>query len=208
MLRKTTGAMVALIMMIGPGPARGQALTIEGTSTVRSWSCATTAYSVTTDPAEGYEDAVLRGDPAVDSVTVRFAVGEIDCGNDTMEEHLRRALKAGDYPEVVFRLSRYAIENAPAAAVARSEGELTIAGETRSIQVDVTVRRGEDGKLHVEGEQEILMTDYAVKPPSLMLGVLKVAPEVTVKFHLPLTASTPARIAEGAAISTEKEVKQ
>jgi hypothetical protein len=41
-----------------------------------------------------------------------------------------------------------------------------------------------------------------------MLGVLKVAPEVTVKFHLPLAASTPAIIADGAAISTEKEVEQ
>ena len=80
--------------------------------------------------------------------------------------------------------------------------------EVDALLVLPVVRRGEDGKLHVEGEREILMTDYAVKPPSLLLGVLKVAPEVTVKFHLPLIASAPVRTAEGAAILTEKEIEQ
>jgi hypothetical protein len=48
-----------------------------------------------------------------------------------------------------------------------------------------------DGTLVVKGQLPILMTDYGIKPPTAMLGMLKTDPKVTVSFEtilaVPLT---------------------
>jgi hypothetical protein len=48
-----------------------------------------------------------------------------------------------------------------------------------------------DGALVVKGQLPILMTDYGIKPPTAMLGMLKTDPKVTVSFEtvlaVPLT---------------------
>jgi hypothetical protein len=48
----------------------------------------------------------------------------------------------------------------------------------------VNASRLSEGKVTAEGEQTLLMTDFGIKPPSFMLGTLKVGNEVKVKFNL------------------------
>lgn len=47
-----------------------------------------------------------------------------------------------------------------------------------------------DGRLVVDGEQPLLMSDYGIEPPKMMLGTVKTDDKALVKYHLEL-ASRP-----------------
>jgi hypothetical protein len=46
-----------------------------------------------------------------------------------------------------------------------------------------------EGRLLLDGERALLMTDFQVKPPRLMLGALRTDDRVVVKFHLEIGGS-------------------
>jgi hypothetical protein len=62
---------------------------------------------------------------------------------------------------------------------------LQIAAVEKPIELDAVGVT--DGKvLHVTGVKQLLMTDYGVKPPKFMLGVMSVSDPITVHFDLRL----------------------
>lgn len=184
-----SGGAVAMTLLLVSG-ASGQdpapTLTIDGTSTVRSWTCEAESFAVVPNPPTGFEAAVLNGERGLETVTLTFPVKTIECGNGKMNDHLRNALGAEKHPEIRYRLSRYDIESAASGVVVQADGELMIAGTARPITMAVTVTQDATGAIRVRGQQEVNMTDYGVKPPKLMLGTLKVGDTVTVKFDVPL----------------------
>jgi polyisoprenoid-binding protein YceI len=64
------------------------------------------------------------------------------------------------------------------------EGELTLAGATRAIGVDLNVA---DGRLR--GAAVVTQTDFGMKPYSTLFGALKVADDVTVELDAALPQS-------------------
>jgi hypothetical protein len=191
MWKMMSATLVAGMMAFGGASAQEGRPTvmIDGTSTLRSWSCEAQEAEIALSPPRGFEAGVLAGTKALQTLTVGFPVAGIECGNGTMNEHLRKALQGGPHPMVTYRLSRYEIEGAMAGVAATAVGELTIAGASRPIEMTVTVVEGVDGALVVRGEQELRMTDFGVRPPTLMLGTLRVGDEVRVRFELPLRAT-------------------
>jgi polyisoprenoid-binding protein YceI len=65
------------------------------------------------------------------------------------------------------------------------EGTLSIAGQDKPVTINATVAR-ENGQIRVRGTKRITMTDWGVRPPSLMLGAMKVNPVATVGFDVVL----------------------
>jgi polyisoprenoid-binding protein YceI len=61
-------------------------------------------------------------------------------------------------------------------------GVLQVAGVEREIALDLAIERG-DATLSVRGEVQLLMTDFGIKPPKAMLGMLRTDPKVTVTFE-------------------------
>lgn len=182
------GALVALGWGVAGAASAQSGLVIDGTSTVRSWTCEATSFGIDTTPPTGFAEAVLRAEPALETVTLTFPVAAIECGNGKMNDHLRKALELKRHPEITYTLSRYDLARAEAGVAVKADGQLTIAGTTRPITMAVTVRRGADGVVRVKGAQVVKMTDFGVVPPKLMFGALTVGDEVTVKFDIPLRA--------------------
>ena len=52
--------------------------------------------------------------------------------------------------------------------------------------IDATIASEADGALRVKGSKEILMSDFGVRPPTLMMGTLKVRDRVVVNFDVVL----------------------
>jgi polyisoprenoid-binding protein YceI len=100
-----------------------------------------------------------------------------------MNGHMRTALKAAQAPTISFRASSVSLTPGDAASAARMTGELSIAGQSRPVTIDATVV-SEDGQLRVRGSKQINMTEWGVRPPSLMLGTMRVNPNVTVGFDV------------------------
>lgn len=185
-------ALVAIVGAPLPGAAQGATdtgsrLWIEGTSTVRSWTCQVPNVEpiVRLDPS--HPGAPAPGLPnGIASVTVTIPVMAIECGNGKMNEHLRKALKVDQSPEIRYELRHYTPEGGSAATV----GEVTVAGQARPLEMNVTLTALPGGGARVQGDQAITMTDFGVKPPSLMLGTLKVGPVVHVKFDVVVQSQT------------------
>ncbi len=181
------------LVALAPGMLRAQApsgaLQITGTSSLSDWTCRDTTMGAQPGAAGG-PAAVPTG--ANGGVTLTFPVGGIDCGNSKMTGQLRDALKASRYPTISFGLSAAEIHRALAAGSApvRVDGQLTIAGETKPVQTEVTVTRAPGQGLQVAGEQSLKMTDFGVKPPVALLGLIKVRDLVHVVFNVLIHAAT------------------
>jgi hypothetical protein len=163
-----------------PKPPRDNyQLTIDGTATmVGKWVCGGDA-NVLANPAESAE--VVPGlTSGVQSVVVTASVPAIDCGDSTMNKHLRKALKDKDFPEVRYEALQYTLVDNGGAV--QTSGELTIAGVTKPVGFGAKLIPLPEGGTRVVGKVEINMRDYGVKPPSVFFGALKVADIVTVRF--------------------------
>lgn len=162
-------------------------LWVDGTSTVRSFTCKASTFdasiSTTQDAAVV---AVLGGEKAVDAVTLTVPAARLDCNNGTMNSHMLKALKATDHPQITFRMDSYDLAPAGAGMVGTLRGDLTLGGVTKPIVVEAVAADGGDATLLVTGTHVLKMTDYGLKPPSLMLGTMKVGDAVTVGFELRL----------------------
>jgi polyisoprenoid-binding protein YceI len=152
-------------------------LWLEGTSTVRSYKCTAAKF-----------DASVYGEPAaapaqvVSTASLVVPVAQLDCGNKTMNEHMRKALKSDKFPQISWKMDSYEVQGTSVLV----DGKLTIAGKENAIQLKGT-GTAENGVIRFKGSKQFKMTEYGVKPPSLMLGTMKVGDPVTVSFDLVLS---------------------
>lgn len=157
---------------------------VEGTSTIRSFSCTATDVSVLVDTrSPNAIPLLLIGDKQVIAMDVKVPAEKIDCGNGTMNEHMKNAIKALENPRILFRMSSYDIARAETGATGTLQGTLELGGAKRPITV-TTAGRLDNGMLRVTGSYALQMSDYGLTPPSLMFGRIKVGDKVTVKFDL------------------------
>ncbi|MBZ5559986.1 MAG: YceI family protein [Acidobacteriia bacterium] len=155
-------------------------VTISGTSTVRNWSCPVEAAVKVTPGKPG---AAVPGFPdGLQMVAFTVPVKAIECDNDTMNDHLRTALKEKTYPQIAYKMKQYTMAGNNAAKV---DGQLTIAGVTRPVSFDVRLTPSANG-IRSQGETNIDMTQFAVTPPKVFLGQLVVGKMVRVKFDATL----------------------
>lgn len=148
----------------------------DGTSNVKSFSCA--AKKLDLDISA---DADATPAKIVKSASLSIPVGQLDCKNGKMNDHMRDALKAEKNPNITWKLSSYRVDGA---AVVMN-GTLTIAGKENPIELR-GIGAATNGTITLKGTKVLKMTEFGVKPPSLMFGTMKVGDPVTVSFDLVL----------------------
>jgi polyisoprenoid-binding protein YceI len=169
-------------------------LWIDGTSNVRAFTCTTTAFQtrVEANVADAVS-AVAAGTKAVQTAELTVPAASLDCKNGTMNEHMLKALKADANPTITFRVTSYDVAKAGNGVDGTAKGELTLGGVTKPITVTAHAAPQAGGALRLTGSQEIRMTEFGLKPPTLMMGTMKVEDRVKVGFDLLLkgAAVTP-----------------
>lgn len=182
------GSMIAMTVVVAAVATAGAQLAItrsyslakesriwfEGTSTVRSFKCTAPKVAAVVDG-----DASAAPGELIQSASLTISVAQLECNNGTMNEHMRKALKASTNPDITWKMTSYAVQGSNVAL----SGRLTIAGKENAIEIRGTGTT-ENGVLRFKGSKPLKMTDYGVKPPSLMLGTMKVGDPVTVSFDL------------------------
>lgn len=164
----------------------GSRLWFDGTSTLRSWSCTADRIDATlTASDEAVITSTLEGRKVAGTVQVDFPVAKLECRNGTMNEHMGKALKSKEYSTIRFTMQSYEVTKG-SAVTGTIQGTLQLAGKTLPIAVPVTFGTAADGGLRVTGKVPVRMTEWEVKPPTLMMGTIKVGPVVTVNFDLQL----------------------
>ena len=162
-------------------------LWIAGTSTVRAFQCQAGAFEAKLGSAgSNAVSAILAGEKAVSDVVVTVPAEKLDCRNGTMNEHMRKALKVAQFPTITFRVGSYDLVKVADGVNVTLNGTLTLGGVEKPITVNATAKPGENGTLLVSGTREVRMTEFGLKPPTLMLGTMKVDERVKVGFDVVL----------------------
>jgi polyisoprenoid-binding protein YceI len=192
-LYRTPALVLALLLSATAWRAQNDRLTlqqsqsrlwIEGTSTIRAFTCTASDVNALVDTRSA--DAIpklLVGDKAVIALDVKVGVGKLDCGNGTMNEHMLKSLKSDENPTILFRLSSYEIARTSSGVTGTLKGTLSLGGATKPVTL-TTEGKAEGDMLRVTGTTAIRMTDYDLTPPSLMFGRIKVNENVLVKVDL------------------------
>jgi polyisoprenoid-binding protein YceI len=159
-------------------------LWVEGTSNVKNFKCTSKTLQASVDADADAIRAVLNGDKAVKSVQLTVAEKSLDCGSGTMNGHMLEALNEKAHADIGFHLESYDLAPADSGRAGTLNGVLTINGTDRTIALPVKLAAGPAGELRVTGKYELNMKEYGVKPPTLMLGTMRVGEKVTVNFDL------------------------
>jgi len=182
---------IAQVQARGPVVVSSARVTIAGSSNVIDWSATTTAartanVKVTSDlPGGDFFWVGVLQPGAVSSFDLVVPVTALVSDRDNFTADLHKALKADQFPDIVFRLVR--LEQRPGGAIAH--GTLQVAGVVREVALPV-VTSTRNGALWVSGSIDLMMTDFGIEPPTAMLGTLKTNPKVTVRFETVLTRQT------------------
>jgi hypothetical protein len=171
---------------------RGAKLFIDGTSTVRAFTCQAESVALRVRPGPN-APAALTPDAVKDAAgaaALTVPAMKLACGDKMMDEHMHTALKAKEFPLVRFEMERYeALAPRGDVVPLKLHGKLALAGKVLPVTVEAQGRVGAGGVLQVEGKHLLRMTDWGVVPPSLMFGAIKVGESVTLRFELPLKLS-------------------
>lgn len=159
---------------------------VEGTSTVRGFECRVNSFTAEGSVTTNVSLAVESLNEATADIVLEIPVANLDCGNGTMNDHMRKALKADQYPTIRYRHTGHSVVLENGTSKLRLEGMLSISGEERPITMTTDVSVAEESALRVQGRYEINLRDYKIEPPKLMFGTLKVGDIVTVRFDIAL----------------------
>ena len=162
-------------------------LWVDGTSTVRSFSC----YATVLEGGVGYHGelggSLEKAGRAVHAVEIDVPVSALDCRNGTMNDHMRKALKSSDNPVIRYRMTSHeVIPRADGGLTVNMSGTLAMAGRQKEITMTADAVEDSSGGYRITGSESLRMTEFGVKPPTLMLGALKVHDEVVVRFDIVL----------------------
>lgn len=158
-------------------------IAVEGTSTLHEWNM----VSKTADcvMAIEFNGANISG---LSSLSFTLKAETLKSEHKGLDKNAYKALNTGKYPEISF-ISNYANirPDGQNNYVISAKGQLTISGVTKEVWLaGVTTLNPANMSLETKGSLKIKMSEYDVKPPSLMLGAVKAGDEVTVKFDVAL----------------------
>jgi polyisoprenoid-binding protein YceI len=165
-------------LAILPRPAIAQQpnvdFSVSGTSTIRGWTCTVKGVMAAT-PGSG---KAAPGFPnGVQTATVTVQVKNFQCPEEEMKQHLMDAMKPDQFPEIVYRLEKYDV----AGAQTQATGTITIAKVTAPIVFPIALKATAEG-VQIEGDTRLDMTKFGIEPPVVMLGMLKVRPDIRIAF--------------------------
>jgi len=163
-------------------------VTIAGSSNIHEYTASTDAIRVTRvalgapiGPDAFWNDIVKPG--ALEAFEVAIPAATLTSPKAGLDKNMHKALKVDANRDITFRLAR--LEPGATGAL-KAVGVLRIAGVERDVVLALKTER-RDAVLVVKGELALLMTDYGIKPPTAMLGMLKTDPKVTVTFETVLS---------------------
>jgi hypothetical protein len=167
----------------------GSELTFEGTSTLHAFHCKTTTMTAAIQVDSRYAETKLsQVKQPIKTVDLVIPVKSIKCGSSGLENNMYKTLKADKFPEIRYTLSTYEIPSSTDDGVTlQSIGTLTVAGQQKTIAMSIKAERQADGSATAAGTQDVLMTDFGIKPPVFMLGTLRTGNKIVVSFKLTAT---------------------
>jgi len=121
----------------------------------------------------------------VQSLNVEIPVRSIKSGEKLMDNKTYEAFKESKFPTISFSIIDVAALQISGDDInVTVDGNLTIAGITKRISIKATGKNSRPGVYTFKGSVALKMTDFNMKPPTAMLGVMKVGNAITLNYDV------------------------
>ena len=153
---------------------------VTGSSNVHDWVMASSIM-------ESKGEFTINDDKltALHAFSFQVAVKTLKSEHKTMDNRMYKTVNESKYPTISYKLTSANITPlSKTKFLIASKGELTIAGTTQTINIEVTAIVNPDNTITCTGSKQIQLTDYGIKPPSFMLGTMKVYNNMNIQFNL------------------------
>lgn len=173
-LKSISTALALTVSFIGFGQSYqlspASEFTVEGTSNVHDWSAKVNEVTAT---------STVEND-RITALRLVFKVESMETGERLMNKRLKESLKAEDHPEIVFVMRTYQVNGSSVTV----NGDLTICGVKKNINVRATYSKLTDGSIKLTGTHQVKFSDHGLSAPSYMFGAMKVGDAVNLNFSL------------------------
>jgi polyisoprenoid-binding protein YceI len=156
---------------------------LSGTSTLHKWEM--NARTFTGEADFKFSDKGKKKISAVKSLDFSLEVTDLKSDEKALDKNAYKALKATEYKDILYTLTSTTVTpQSDGRVLLKTLGNLSIAGVTKNVAMDVYSVVNKDGTITCTGSYKLKMTDYQVKPPTFMLGAMKTGDNITLDFIL------------------------
>ncbi|HEY1112715.1 MAG TPA: YceI family protein [Chitinophagaceae bacterium] len=155
-------------------------IVISGTSTLHDWDMksskgtASANFDIAGDKLTG-----------VSGLSFSMPAESLKSEHDMMDKNAYKALKTGSAKNITFVQTSATVTPVDATTYQlKIAGNLSIAGNTKATDLVATAKyNAADKSFTVSGSKKFKMSEYGVKPPTVMMGTIKTGDPITVTFN-------------------------
>jgi len=142
-------------------------------------------YSMQMEETEGGYKAVFA------NTRLLIPSSRFDCGNRIMNKDMYETLKGDKYPHILIELVDAALISGKKLGETtdwvpmKTTAVISIAGVRKVVSMDVMGKKISQSRFQFKGNRDLRLSDYSLKPPSPMMGLVQVNNVITI--HLDLT---------------------
>lgn len=159
----------------------GCSLKVDGSTNINNFSCAITNYNK--------PDTILvtrnNNQPVLLNGIIKLDVENFDCHNSLMTADLRKTLKVKDYPKISIRF--ISINKYPEPGrqdITKGIVVIELAGVSKKFEVDYKIASTERAYINLVGSRKVNFSDFNIKPPRKLGGMIQTNDELSVVFNL------------------------
>ncbi|PZX58259.1 YceI-like domain-containing protein [Algoriphagus ratkowskyi] len=155
--------------------AGNQQFTVSGTSSIHDWDMNAK------DDINGTAQLTIESGKLtkIQSLSIDLPVKSLKSGKGSMDNNAYEALTVKKYPSIKFEMTEL---TSISGNVVKVKGKVTIAGTTKIIPLEVIYSLN-GSTIKFKGTQDILFSDFNVKPPTAVFGTIKTGNELTLAFE-------------------------
>lgn len=179
----------ALILAAASTTAGGQTVTmkldpassvrVEGTSNIHDWHAVSTELTADITVA-----APVASTSRVESVRLTLPVTSLKSGKGGLDKNMYKAMNAPTHPTITFVMQTYTSVEQAGSCGATITGLLTVNGVEKPISAEAVITVDARGTMNAVGSTSFRMTEFGIKPVTALMGTIRTADLVTIKFDL------------------------
>lgn len=154
---------------------------IDGDSTMRKFSAASKAVDLKGKAL--IKPEVASGLPWTPTeVEMDLIVQSLKSGESLLDDHMHENLKSEKFPKIQMKLTNFSFSKDGGNSV-KATGQLTVAGVTKPLELKALLT-AEGENLRIKGTKKVMMSDFGIEPPTMMMGTLKTRDEIEISFDV------------------------
>ncbi|MHA4808057.1 YceI family protein [Flavitalea flava] len=166
--------------------AGGVKLVIEGTSNIHDWEMVSDK-GICSAVFEVNNSGIPTG---ISALNFSVPAESLKSEHKAMDKNTYKALGTDKYASISFVAPSASIKAGDGSVYELvAKGKLTISGVTKEVILTAAGIMNPDKSITYSGSYQLKMTDFKVKPPTIMLGSIKTGNTITVKYNLVLKSA-------------------